>query len=69
MQKERHLDLHCEAILEEYRSNRADFDRKAAEIYGREWMPFSIQGLAWIQMALMLFYLLYYHKKVLDAAK
>ncbi len=34
MQKERHLDLHCEAILEEYRSNRADFDRKAAEIYG-----------------------------------
>ncbi len=42
---------------------------QAAEIYGREWMAFSIQGLAWIQMALMLFYLLYYHKKVLDAAK
>ena len=40
---------------------------QAAEIYGREWMAFSIQGLCWIHMGVMLFYILYFKKKVLDS--
>lgn len=39
---------------------------QAARIYGEEWLPFSIQILCWIQTALLLFYLLYFNKKVLD---
>lgn len=40
---------------------------QAAEIYGSEWMPFSIQSLCWIQTGLLVFYLLYFYKKVLDS--
>ena len=39
----------------------------AAELYGKEWMPFTMQGLCWINAALMLFYLIFFYKKVLDA--
>ncbi|MBQ9865942.1 MAG: hypothetical protein IJM34_02875 [Lachnospiraceae bacterium] len=38
----------------------------AAQLYGTEWMPFSVQGQCWINAALMLFYLIFFYKKVLD---
>lgn len=40
---------------------------QAAEIYGREWMAFPIQGLCWIQAGVLFFYIMHFYKKVLDS--
>ncbi|MBR6256832.1 MAG: hypothetical protein IKR23_05575 [Lachnospiraceae bacterium] len=38
----------------------------AAAVYGSEWMPFSIQGLCWIQTGMLIFYLVFFYKNKLD---
>lgn len=38
----------------------------AAELYGSEWMPFTMQGLCWIQAGLLVFYLVFFYKNKLD---